>query len=272
MAPGYHSRPHSQLLDALMHHLSQVMTYVINLDRSPQRLADMKQRLEPLSLQWQRVSAVEGKLLDLSTLPELSMTSFMANHGRPVKPAEVGCYLSHLRVCRLFLEQSSHEFALILEDDVKFAPDFMAVLDGLLQHTQDWDLVRLSGFHSGGPVGIRQLSPGRELAIMFFKQTNSAAYLINRRAAQAMLDRLVPMTVPYDHAFDRPWALGLKARMVSPLPVELDWAQESTIGYLPGDSGKLPWYRRFSTYRYRLATECRRGLHSLSDWLQHRTA
>lgn len=255
-----------------MRPLPQVMAYVINLDRSPQRLAAMTQRMAPLPLKWQRVSAVEGKLLDLPNLTTLSISQFLANHGKWPKPAEVGCYLSHLKVFEAFLSTpaSEAEFALILEDDVKFAPDFMDVLSGLIQHRAEWDLVRLSGFHSGGPVGIRELCAGRQLAIMFFKQTSSAAYLINRHAARVLLERLVPMSVPYDHAYDQPWVLGLKARMVSPLPIDLDWAQESTIGYAPADSGKLPWYRRFSTYRYRMANELRRGAHSLGDWLKHR--
>jgi glycosyl transferase family 25 len=255
-----------------MRPLPQVMTYVINLDRSPQRLAAMTERLAPLPLTWQRISAVEGKHLNLPKLQALSIPQFLANHGKQPKPAEVGCYLSHLKVFEAFLAtpESEAEFALILEDDVKFAPDFMDVLSGLIHHRADWDLVRLSGFHSGGPVGIRELCPGRRLAIMFFKQTSSAAYIINRHAARQMLERLVPMTVPYDHAYDQPWALNLKARMVSPLPIELDWAQESTIGYAPADSGKLPWYQRWSTYRYRLTNELRRGAYSLLDWWQHR--
>lgn len=252
--------------------LSHLQTYLINLDRSPDRLAVMKERLDALGLPWQRISAVEGKLLDLPNLPELSIPQFLAHHGKQPKPAEVGCYMSHLKVFQAFLDTppQAAQFALILEDDVEFAPDFMQVIEGLIRHAADWDLVRLSGFHSGGPVGIRELSPGRQLAIMFFQQTSSAAYIINRHAAQRMLERLVPMSVPYDHAYDQPWALGLKARMVSPLPIDLDWGQASTIGYAPADSGKLPWYRRGSTYRYRLMNELRRGKHSLLDWWQHR--
>jgi glycosyl transferase, family 25 len=253
-----------------MHKLPQLMTYVINLDRSTERMAAMEARLQPMGLRWTRVSAVEGKLLDLATLPELSVPGFLAKHGRQPKAAEVGCYLSHLKIYQAFLAQSEAQFALVLEDDAIFAPDFTEVLEALCQAADDWDLVRLSGFHSGGPVGIRQLTPERELAIMFFQQTNSAAYIINRQAAQALLSRLVPITLPFDHAFDRPWHVGIKARMVSPLPVQLDWAQESTIGYLPADSGKLPWYRRFSTHRHRVINELRRGAHSLADWLKHR--
>jgi glycosyl transferase, family 25 len=249
--------------------LPQVMTYVINLDRSPQRMAIMEERLKPLNLAWQRVSAVEGKLLDLPTLKELSIPGFLARHGKQPKPAEVGCYLSHIRVFEAFLAQANAEFALVLEDDVLFQADFLEVLGALINCRADWDLVRLSGFHSGGPVGIKALTPERQLAIMFFKQTSSAAYLINRQAARAMLDTLLPMTVPYDHAFDQPWAMKIKARMVSPLPISLDWDQESTIGYAPGTSGKLKWYRRFSTYRYRLSNECRRALNSTTEWFAH---
>lgn len=250
-----------------MPHLPQVMTYVINLDRSPQRLAIMMERLRPLNLAWTRISAVEGKLLDLPQLKALSIDGFLKRHGKWPKPAEAGCYLSHLRVFEAFLAQPDAEFALVLEDDVVFQPDFTEVLQALVACPKSWDLVRLSGFHSGGPAGVRQLTPQRQLSVMFFRQTSSAAYLINRHAARQMLATLLPMTVPYDHAFDRPWAMGVKARMVSPLPISIDWDQESTIGYGPGTSGKLKWYQRLSTHRYRLRNECRRGLHSTFEWL-----
>jgi glycosyl transferase family 25 len=249
--------------------LPLVMTYVINLDRSPQRMAIMEERLKPLDLAWARVSAVEGKQLDLSSIREVSVPGYLANHGKQPKPAEVGCYLSHLRATELFLNQREADFALILEDDVLFQDDFLDVLRALMNCSSDWDLVRLSGFHSGGPIRIKALTEHRQLAIMFFRQTSAAAYLVNRKAATAILNSLLPMTVPYDHAFDQPWAMGVKARMVSPLPISIDMAQESTIGYDPANSGKLKWYRRFSTYRYRLRNECLRLLHSAKEYLAH---
>jgi glycosyl transferase, family 25 len=242
------------------------MTYVINLDRSPERMASMSERLQALSLPWCRISAVEGKLLNLHQLQELSLPGFLARHGKHPKPAEVGCYLSHIRVLEAFLAQADAQYALILEDDVIFQPDLLAVLTSLLACKDQWDLVRLAGFHSGGPVGVRTLTPKRRLTVMFFRQTSSAAYLINRHAARQMLSTLLPMTVPYDHAFDRPWAMGIRARMVHPLPITLDTAQVSTIGYAPQNSGMLKWHRRLSTHRYRLGNELRRALNSSSEW------
>jgi len=149
-------------------------------------------------------------------------------------------------------------FGLILEDDVKFEDDFPCILNALAKVADTWDMVRLSGFHSGTPVNPLELTDQRQLCVMLTRQTSAAAYLVNRQAASHMVKHLLPMELPFDHAFDKPWEMPMKARMVHPLPTQLDWAQPSTICPPVNAFKRLPWYLRLSTHFYRSRTELKR--------------
>lgn len=248
--------------------IPKLKTLLINLDRSPQRLQLMQQRLEKTRLSWQRVPAVEGKFLNIVEDPRVSLSCYRKRHGKVLNPAEVGCYLSHIKALETFLADPAANFALILEDDIDFAADFTHVLHDLLAHAAAWDMVKLSGFHSGTPVGGPTVGQKRRLSVMLSRQTGSAAYLVNRHAAEIYLAKLLPMQLPYDHAFDKGWDFGLRIRIVNPLPTELDWEQPSTIGGVDASPYvKLPWHQRLSTYQYRLFNELRRVAHGLRQWL-----
>lgn len=244
-----------------------LISLLINLDRSPQRLAQMAGRLDQHQLTWRRVSAVEGKLLDLQTDQRVCIPSYARKHGKNLNPAELGCYLSHIKCMEEFLQDAQAQYALILEDDVDFEPDFSEVIKEVVALGAEWDMVKLSGFHTGTPVGGIPLSHGRRLSPMLSRHTGSAAYLVNRHAAQAYASKLLPMSVPYDHAFDQGWKLGLKVRLVHPMPTRLDGAP-STIGAGPSRNPKFPWHRRFGTYFYRAGTELQRVAYGLTQWLK----
>ena len=82
---------------------SLVQTYVINLDRSPERLRAMSGRLERARLSWVRIAAVEGAGIDAYECADVDAQAYRRAHGKELNPAEVGCYLSHVKALRTFL-------------------------------------------------------------------------------------------------------------------------------------------------------------------------
>ena len=95
-----------------------------------------------------------------------------------------------------------------------------------------------------------------------------------KRAARTYLEQLLPMQLPYDHAHDRGWALGLKVRKVRPEVCTHSYDQGSTIDVAPPagqrtEAVKLPWYQRLSVYRYRMANQTRRLVHGVATYLRH---
>ncbi len=264
--------------------MDAVSTWVINLDRAPERLAAISAQLQRLGLPWQRLPAVDARALTPAQAAQLDEAAYRRKHGMTPVLGELGCYLSHVEAMRRFLA-SDAPFALLLEDDVQLHDSLPAVLQALLHHPQRWDVVKLSGVHSGTPVPVLALGDGgpneggpgegHRLAVMLSRCTGSSATLMNRRAAQVYLQEpggLLPMQLPYDHVFDQGWRFGLKLRMVTPWPCGHDNTAVSTIGTSAGTTRKFPWTRRLSTYAYRLGNEARRLRHGLGQVLREKWA
>lgn len=249
--------------------VNSLHTWVINLDRAPQRLARIGAQLDALRLPWTRFAAVEGKWVPAGEQAALlDRAGFERLHGMTPSLGELGCYLSHVRLMQAFLD-SPHEFALILEDDVKPTAALPEVLQRLMAAAGRWDMVKLSAIHSGTPWGVLDVGQGHQLGVMFSRCTGSSAYVINRAAAQRYVEQLLPMQLPYDHAYDRGWVYGLKVRRVFPEVCVHDDQVESTIG-TPGPSRKFAWWRRWSTYGHRLRTEFNRFAYGVMQALRHR--
>lgn len=249
--------------------MASLHTWVINLDRAPERLARIGARLDALGVPWTRFPAVEGKLLGAAEqAARLDQAGFERRHGMTPSLGELGCYLSHVRLMQAFLA-TEHGFALILEDDVEPTAALPEVLQSLMAASGRWDMVKLSAIHSGTPVGVLDVGQGHQLGVMFSRCTGSSAYVINRTAAQRYVQQLLPMQLPYDHAYDRGWVYGLKVRRVFPEVCVHDDQVVSTIGN-PGPSRKFPWHRRLPTYAHRLRTEWARLRYGVAQLLWHR--
>lgn len=248
-----------------------LQTWVINLDRAPDRLARIGAQLRRLGLPFERLPAIDGRALTAEQRAALDAPTYRRRHGMEPIAGELGCTLSHVEAIRRFLAGPA-SFALVLEDDVLLGDSLPAVLRALIACPQRWDMVKLSAVHSGTPVPVADLGAGHRLAVMLSRCTGASAYLINRRAAAAYLEGLLPMTLPYDHVFDQGWTFGLKVRLVTPPPCGHDDKIATTIDPLPGPSRKFRWTRRLPTYLWRLRNETRRLLYGLRETLRERLA
>jgi glycosyl transferase, family 25 len=251
--------------------MKSLKTWVINLDRAPDRLQRIAARLDALGLPWERLPAVDARVLSPAQQALLDTAGYRRKHGMDPVPGELGCYLSHVEAIDRFLA-SGADFGLVLEDDVKLKDSLPAVLEGLMQHPGRWDMVKLSAVHSGTPQPVLAVAPGHHLAVMLSQCTGSSAYLLNRRAAQAYAAGLLPMSLPYDHVFDQGWRFGLKVRLVTPTPCDHDDQVPSTIAAAAGPSRKFHWTRRLSAFAYRLGNEWARVRYGLRERRRERRA
>ena len=207
------------------------LIYVINLDRDTERMDSIRANLEGLGLPFERLSAVMGKdVPEWEKLVDMSAYAWRNRLDTP-RAGEVGCYLSHLKAMETFLRTDA-PWCVILEDDVEVLPACADVLRSLAEN-DDWDLVKLFNFHSGLPVKKRALGSAHHLVAHLTRTTSSAAYVVNRRAAETLMQSMRPITEQVDHALDRPWETGLRVRGIRPMPVVLApvAATTSTIDY-----------------------------------------
>ena len=231
--------------------------FVINLDRAPERWTHMAAALALAGIEACRVSALDGKTLR-PTPAQYSAGRYRWLHGRTGTREEVGCYLSHLKALDEFLA-TDEEHALICEDDLTFKTDLPGVISALLQIQARWNIVRLTGLSDGNSFRVRRLSGDYHLAVSLGRMKGTGAYLVDRRAARAFCRHLLPMRLPYDHAFDREWFYGLTCAAVSPFPIsQTDDLFPSSMQH---DNGRLSRARRWSTtYPYQAFNEVTRAL------------
>ena len=96
-----------------------MQVYVVNLARSPERRAHITAELAKTGLDYEIVTAVDGRDLDLDDVT-LITPALLARNAFPAGAA--GCALSHLRVYEEVLARGL-DHALIIEDDVTLPAD-----------------------------------------------------------------------------------------------------------------------------------------------------
>lgn len=232
--------------------------FVINLDSASDRWDAMKEAFAGANVTLHRVPAIDGNALQFPH-SDYAEGLFRLFHGRMTNPREVGCYLSHLAACQAFLETGGDR-ALIFEDDVTPEPGFEAVLDDLLNQGSHWNVIRLTGLSLGIPINVATLRGGHSICVGIGRLKGAGAYLVDRKAAQRFVEGLLPMRLPFDHAIDREWALGLRAAYVLPFPFsQTERGFRSSIQ--KGGTGKVPSVARwFTTYPYQAFNEISRWL------------
>lgn len=117
--------------------------YLINLKRSPDRLARMQYEFRKNNISGvERIDAVDGQ--------NLNHKSYIATNRfkRNMVAGEFACYLSHIKALQKFLEEEV-DFVVILEDDISIASDFnLVVMKAInsyseLPENKRWDVLKL---------------------------------------------------------------------------------------------------------------------------------
>ena len=210
--------------------------YVINLARSKDRRAHITAELQRAGLDYEVISAVDGRTLDLSgsTLIDPSLAS------RCEFPAgTVGCALSHFHVYQKILEDG-RDRALVLEDDVILPADLRDLVDEVADHVTGAEVVLLNySSYPPGPLrmsleGSVDLGLSRLLALPIHARqvVNAGAYVITREACERMtVEHLLPLRATADEwGFYYEEGFLDRVRCVVPGPVSKNPHFESTIG------------------------------------------
>lgn len=240
--------------------LADLPAWLINLDRSPDRLAAMEAGISRLQAPFtvQRFAAVDGKA-DASLLARyVDEAAFQRHIGRAILPGEIGVYLSHYGVWQEFL-LTGREVALVMEDDVVFHENFLHALEAGLAKRHRWGLLKLNKIRAKGPVK-KLSSAGYSINAYLGPATGTGAYLITRETAQLLVDHAYPITMPVDHLMARYFAIGLNLRGLEPFPSHVDDGGQSTItGKAFSDVRKAPPLKRLPSYWWRLTGDLGRA-------------
>jgi glycosyl transferase family 25 len=203
------------------------------LARSLDRRAHITAELKKTSLDYEIITAVDGRDLDLSD-PAIVDSSF------PIKGelayGTIGAAMSHLRVYQRILADGL-DVALVLEDDIMLPADLGELAEVVAGQLAGAEVALLS-YDSPDPCkmgleGSASLPAAHVLALPIdISQPRSAgAYVITREACERMVKCLLPIRVQADTwwSFYRDGMLD-RVRCVVPMPVLKNAKFTSTIG------------------------------------------
>ena len=194
---------------------------VINLDRSPDRLAHMQAEFARIGLSFRRARAV-----DALEQPELTRDALPvwqpAAHLSPVRmtASELCCALSH-RACWEIVAAGEEPYGAIFEDDIVLADGADALLADAGWIPAGTDLVKLETFPGKVLVGRRRHAAGADHSLSRLRSLHlgCAGYILSRDAARRLAAAAARIDIPVDHMlFDPLFPLAGQLRVLQLMP------------------------------------------------------
>lgn len=194
--------------------------FVINLESSSDRLAEISQQCALLGLTFERVPAVRGS--ELSVSEKRRCYDPLLNHKRYYKQlndGEIGCYLSHMACWQNIVTQQL-DFALILEDDAVLRsqlPEFITAVAGL---EFEWDYIKLS--HGSRQKKLLQqvdIGEGISLGSCLKLPSTTTGQFVSFSGAQKLLQTALPISRPVDIDIQYWYEKNLQCLVARPFPV-----------------------------------------------------
>nr|WP_292766256.1 glycosyltransferase family 25 protein [Mesorhizobium sp.] len=173
-------------------------TLVINLDRSPDRLAFMAKQLDDLGISFIRLSATEG-----ASITDVEFDRLAGTYMRPITRSELGCLMSHVRAWRHCIERD--EPVLVLEDDAFLSerlPAFLTEFERLgLQGVINLETRGVGKRVSKGPPAA-VLESAVRLYRLFVDPGGTAGYIVTPGAARTLVELSKTYAAPSDAFID----------------------------------------------------------------------
>lgn len=213
-----------------------IPTYLINLDRSKDRLEIINAELKKLTIPYTRIPAVDGNNLKDTAPAHFEVGEATPIFKRELTIREIGCSMSHLKVYEKIVE-AGHTYTLILEDDVCLPPNTKRIIHELIEWNQPqaWDIVLL---HHCNPsfYKFRTQKINQRMRLVRFKRSASstAAYIINLQTAKHLLKTGLPVRMPSDWLTGKLNLKQLKVCGILSSPFCIG-DQPTTIGARPGE-------------------------------------
>lgn len=172
--------------------ITHIQTYVINLDRRPERLLEFIKKNNQSLPSFEIFSAVDGQALK----PNIKIHKMFETSDYNYRRGIVGCAYSHIKIWSQFVH-SSADFCVVLEDDVTVSFTFKDKLMHLITtYRGQYDLMFLHWNPYGHVVNIEEwnreyVKPIAELWSTQKSQKDNmgsgAAYILTRHGAKHLL-------------------------------------------------------------------------------------
>ncbi len=231
--------------------IKNLSVYLINLDKSADRLLQAQKEFSSKGLSFERFPAVAGSELSLDYVESIHKNQawFM-----PLQPNEIGCYASHINVLKYFLAHSDDEYAFVCEDDIALGENIKEGLELIITHwPSHCDMLKCFGRTEmvGLYFDVIQSSHQNIQIIDPIKvNAGTLCYLVNREGAKKFIQKMAYKR-PIDIDLQVTWEHGCRIYLTNSLKNGVSsYAAESDIGgrrhkpFLPHLSYKISFYIR----------------------------
>jgi GR25 family glycosyltransferase involved in LPS biosynthesis len=179
--------------------------YVINLDKDVDRLKELEQNLYPNK--FIRVPGVYGKEMNFENNKDIFFTS------RYLVPKSVlGSCLSHQKAIKTFLNTSSKDYAVILEDDAipNNSNYINEINDAINNAPSNWDIIKLD------------FTPVYNNDFNKYFSLLATSYIINKKSANKLLENKIFYYFDFDMNF-----YNLNLYNNTKIVFKQDWSKDS---------------------------------------------
>ncbi|MCK7459107.1 glycosyltransferase family 25 protein [Idiomarina aminovorans] len=214
--------------------------FLINLDRSVERLNNAAGQLDSAGVDFERISAVDGKTLENELINKVFDDKMaQKRYHYDLTLGEMGCYLSHVKCWEKIIEDGL-DFAVILEDDLLLEPNFKDVIESVPNIETEWHYLKLSCPFKHRPYTEAKLvktPKGDNVSLVDYKKppTGTVAQIVSREGAKRLLKNRPPFFRPVDVDLQWSWELNIKV--------------QGLIPYVANVSGELSEIQKISARR-----------------------
>uniref|UniRef100_UPI0035C992AA glycosyltransferase family 25 protein n=1 Tax=uncultured Sphingomonas sp. TaxID=158754 RepID=UPI0035C992AA len=173
-----------------------IPSYLINLDRSADRLAFVTKRLQALGISYSRIVAVDGG--KLSPAEQAAFIALRPRDGRSWGAGQIGCFMSHGDAWQNIADGAA-PFGLVIEDDIHLSDAAPALLADATWIPADADIVRLES--TGQWLSLGQVAAtidGRTVRRVRSAAWGAGAYILTKAAAAKLLAAAPVLHTPVD--------------------------------------------------------------------------
>lgn len=173
--------------------------YLINLKKNQQRRCNSQKQFDALGLRFDLIEGINGWNLSEEQISKVYDDKACQKHGRhPLIPAEIGCYLSHIKAWKA-IANSKAPGGFVFEDDFSASVHLPEVLSKLSSDSGPWEIVKLFSLQEDPKVLMqRSIDVAHRIVLPYKVPTCNTAYAIRKETAQ----RLVQLSEKFFRAVD----------------------------------------------------------------------
>ena len=194
-------------------------SFVINLDRAPERLVHFEAQARAAGITFERLSAVDGHLMLADDCAAWQNPSTIYPLSRP----EIGCIISHKKAWKKIVE-SGTDWGAVFEDDVYLSTELGHIIERLDEVPEEIDIIKLEAIGNRSVLLDKNelYLAGRSLRRLRGLALGAAGYLISRKACQRLLQTPHLPSLAIDMYLFSLWHgayRGLNIYVLDPAPV-----------------------------------------------------